>query len=166
MNLRLPHTVRPSWRMLTAAAALLLPSCGMLHGPLDDDGDDMQPQPRRTEMPSVLGPDSARVRAAKFPAVHFEGDSWKLPPGEEYKIRSVAQWLAGNPERVLLAAGARAESPGYARQLSDLRAQTVRKALISAGVPESKILSVSFGEDAPAAADGVTFSLIATGARP
>jgi len=148
---------------------LLLPACSVLQGPLDDDTDDfgdMEPHPWRTEMPSLVGPDSSRVRSARFPVVKFEGDSWKLPPGEHDKIRSVAGWLTGNPERVLLVAGARAESPEYSRQLSDLRAQTVRKALLSAGVPESKILTVSFGEDAPGATDGVSFSLIAISGHP
>jgi hypothetical protein len=143
--------------------AALLPGCSMLHGPLDDDFEEggMQPHPHRTEMPSLLGPDSSRVRSAKFPTVKFEGDSWKLPPGEHDKVRTVARWLSGNPERVLLVGGARADSPEYARQLSDLRAQTVRRALIGSGVPESRILTVSFGEDAPGAVDGVSFSLIA-----
>jgi hypothetical protein len=146
------------------AVFALLPACSSLHGPLDDESDDMggmQPHPYRTEMPSLIGPDSSRVRSAKFPVVKFEGDSWKLPPGEHDKVRTVARWLAGNPERVLLVGGARADSPEYARHLSDLRAQTVRRALAGSGIPESRILTVSFGEDAPGGVDGVSFSLIA-----
>jgi len=79
----------------------------------------------------------------------------------------VARWLMGNPERVLIAAGARALSPEYARQVSDQRARNVRKALISAGVPASKIQTVSFGEDAAAiTGGGVSFALIGTGEKP
>jgi outer membrane protein OmpA-like peptidoglycan-associated protein len=80
------------------------------------------------------------------------------------KVNAAAKWFAGHPERVLISAGAQSLSPEYSRQLSDLRAQTVRKALISAGVPETKILTVSFGEDAPAStAGGVAFSIVTTG---
>jgi len=40
----------------------------------------------------------------------------------------------------------------------------VRKALVTAGVPETKILTVSFGEDAPATTgEGVAFSIVTTG---
>lgn len=123
----------------------------------------MEPHPRRSETPSLIGPGSVRVHPGQFPAVQFGDDDWKLTPPETAKVRGVAQWMAGNPQRVLLAAGARAESPEYARQLSDLRAQTVRRALVSAGVPDERILTVSFGEDAPASTGtGVSFSIIGT----
>ncbi len=151
-------------RAWVLAPLVLLPACSALHGPLDDDDEDageMQPHPYRTEMPSLIGPGSSRVRSAKFPAVKFGEDSWKLPPGEHQKVRSVARWMAGNPERLLLVSSARADSPEYSRQLSDVRAQTVREALVGAGVPESRILTVSFGEDAPGGVDGVSFSFIA-----
>jgi outer membrane protein OmpA-like peptidoglycan-associated protein len=155
------HRFRRSAFFIFHFSFFILPSCSMLRGPLDPDSDDsadMQPHPRRTETPSLIGPDSVRVRSGKFPVVQFAGDDWKLPSGEAAKVRSVAQWLTGNPERVLIAAGARAESPEYARQLSDLRAQTVRRALIAAGVPEERILTVSFGEDAPpSTGNGVSF---------
>jgi len=158
-------------RLLSAAACgLLLSGCSMLKGPLDFDSDDtadMQPHPRRGEMPSLIGPGSTRVRQGQFPSIHFPAEGWQLAPGEQQKVRTVARWFTGNPERVLLVAGARSASPEYARQLSDLRARAVSKSLISNGVPEEKILTVSFGEDAPAAAaDGVAFSLIGTGAEP
>jgi outer membrane protein OmpA-like peptidoglycan-associated protein len=154
-------------RVLFCVAGFLLPSCAALNGPLDFDSDesgDMQQHPRRTEMPSLMGPDKMRVQPGKFPVVQFAGSGWKLAPAETAKIRGVARWMTGNPERVLVAAGARAESPEYARQLSDLRAQTVRRALVSAGVPDEKILTVSFGEDAPpATGQGVSFSIVRTG---
>lgn len=157
-------------RASSLLALILLPACSVFNGPLDFDSDDtadMQPHPRRGEMPSLIGPGSTRVRQGQFPVIHFAAESWRLTSAEEQKIRTVARWLTGNPERVLVVAGAKSGSPEYARQLSDLRAQAVRKTLISHSVPEEKILTVSFGEDAPAsAADSVAFSLIGTGAEP
>jgi outer membrane protein OmpA-like peptidoglycan-associated protein len=150
------------------SAFFILPSCSALRDTLDfdsDDAADMTPHPRRAEeTPSLIGPASVRVHPGKFPVVQFGAKDWKLTPAESAKVRSVARWMAGNPERVLVAAGARAESPEYARQLSDLRAQTVRRALVSAGVPDERILTVSFGEDAPpSTGGGASFSIIGTG---
>ncbi len=149
------------------AACLFTGSCSSLQGPMEDDSDDaqeMQPHPRRAEMPSLFGPGSTRLKSGKFPVIHFGHDSWNLPAPERAKVRAVATYLTGHPERIVLAAGATGISAEYARQLSDLRAQTVRKALIDAGVPASKILSVAFGEDATGVTGGgVSFSLIGTG---
>lgn len=149
------------------SAFFIFPSCSSLRDTLDFDSDDasgMTPHPRRAEMPSLIGPEAVRVHPGKFPVVQFGPDDWRLAPSENTKVRSVAQWMTGHPERILIAAGARAESPEYARQLSDLRAQTVRRALVSAGVPDERILTVSFGEDAPpSTGTGVSFSIIGTG---
>jgi outer membrane protein OmpA-like peptidoglycan-associated protein len=154
-------------RLLSAAAVVLVSGCSVLHGPLNDESDDvltMQPHPRRAEMPSLLGPGSERIQSSRFPVIRFAAESWRISASEEPKIRTVARWLTGHPERVLLSAGARAATPEFARQLSDLRAQTVRRALVEAGAPASKILTVSFGEDAPEfTGSGVAFSLIGTG---
>lgn len=153
--------------MAALAVCLCTAGCSSLQGSLDDDSDDAQemlPHPRRAEMPSLFGPGSTRLKSGKFPVIQFGGDSWTLPSSELGKIKTVAAYLNGNPERIVLAAGARGVTAEYARQLGDLRAQTVRKALIDAGVPASKILSVSFGEDAPGVTGGgVSFSLIGTG---
>ncbi len=154
-------------RLLPPAAAILLAGCGLLKGPLGDESDDLsgtQTQPMRQETPSLLGPGSERVQSGNFPVIHFDGDNWKVPASEQSKVKSIAKWFAGHPERVLISAGAQSLSPEYSRQLSDLRAQTVRKALIAAGVPETRILTVSFGEDSPAVTGGgVAFSIVRTG---
>jgi outer membrane protein OmpA-like peptidoglycan-associated protein len=153
--------------LLPLAAALT--GCSVFQGDLGDeeydDAQDMLEHPRRTEIPSPFGPGSERLRGGQFPPVKFSGSSWQIPPAEQVKLKSTAKWLKGNPHRVLLTAGATsAESPEYARQLSDLRAQAVRQALIGDGVPAERILTASYGEDVPSiTGDGVAFSLIRTG---
>ncbi len=155
--------------LIVSTAALLITGCASLRGPLEDDTDDavdMLEHPRRAETPSLFGPGSERVTAGKFPVIRFNGDGTAIPSSENSKVQSVARWLTGNPERVLVAAGAKAASPEYARQLSDQRARNVRDALVSAGVPASKIQTVSFGEDAESiTGGGVSFSLIGTGEK-
>jgi outer membrane protein OmpA-like peptidoglycan-associated protein len=154
--------------LLLPATALLLAGCGALRGSLGDESDEEsgKGQPQRPESPafSLLGQGSERLKTGQFPVIHFDGDNWRIPPSELSKVAAVARWFAGHPERVLISAGAQSLSPEYSRQLSDLRAQTVRKALIAAGVPETKILTASFGEDAPSfTGEGVAFSIITTG---
>lgn len=153
--------------LLLPATALFAAGCSMLKNPLGGDSDetaDMQSQPIRQETPSLFGPGSERIQSGSFPVIRFDGDNWQIPASEQSKVASVARWLRGHPERVLISSGAQSLSPEYSRQLSDLRAQTVRRALISAGVAETRLLTVSFGEDAPAATgQGVAFSIVATG---
>jgi len=164
----MPHVL--FHRLTTAAVALLVSGCTMFRGSPDDFTDDameMQPNPRRSETPSLLGPGSERITTGTLPVIRFAPESWRIMVSEEPKILTVAHWFTGHPERVLVTAGAHAATPEYARQLSDLRSQTVRRALIAAGVPASKILTVSFGEDAPAITQGgVAFSVIGTGEKP
>jgi outer membrane protein OmpA-like peptidoglycan-associated protein len=167
MILHLPMPWLRHYRLLLpAATALILAGCGMLKGPLGDDDEavESKTQQKRPETPSLLGPGKERVKSGSFPVIHFDGDNWKIPASEQAKVASVARWFAGHSERVLISSGAQSLSPEYSRQLSDLRAQTVRKALITAGVPETKILTVSFGEDAPeSTGGGVAFSIVTTG---
>ncbi len=152
---------------LFSAFAFLLPGCAALRGPLDDDTDDavdMLEHPRRVETPSLFGAGSERIMSGKFPVIRFDDGRAEVSASEKRKIQTVARWLTGNPERVLIAAGAKAVSLEYARHISDERARNVREVLISAGVPASKIHTVSFGEDAAAiTGGGVSFALIGTG---
>lgn len=157
----------PPVHLILALSALALTGCKSTSASLEDDSDDaieMQTHPRRTEMPSLFDTSSNRLKSGRFPVIKFSGDSWDLERDEAAKVKSVAAYLRGNPERVVIAAGAAALTGEYARLVSDMRAQSVRTALIDDGVPASKIISVSFGDDAPAVTGGgVSFSLIGTG---
>lgn len=153
---------------LLLSAAGLLTGCSVFQGAPGDETDDsaeMLEHPRRTEIPSLFGPGSERLRGGQFPPVKFSGNEWQISKEEMAKLRTAARWLKGNPHRVLLTAGASgAESAEYARQLSDLRAQSVRQALIGEGVPAERILTASYGADIPSiSADGVSFAVIRTG---
>ena len=153
---------------LLLPAAALLTGCSVFQGDLGDDSDDtaeMLEHPRRTEITSLFGPGSERLRGCQFPPVNFSGNEWQISKEEMAKLKTAARWLKGNPHRVLLTAGASAaESAEYARQLSDQRAQSVRQALIIEGVPAERILTASYGADIPSvSAEGVSFAIIRTG---
>src|SRR5687768_10078622 len=97
----MPHAL--FLRMTTAGLALLASGCATFRGSPDDYTDDameMQPNPRRTETPSLLGPGSERVTTGTLPVIRFAPESWRIMPSEESKILTVAQWFTGHPERV------------------------------------------------------------------
>ena len=116
-----------------------------LKAPRGGHGENSDPEspPPRSAVSSLAG------ETGKFPPVRFDNDNWNVPAQEHAKIVQVAKWLKDHPGRVLVSAGARTVSAEYSRQVSDLRARTVSDALISAGVPEERILTVGYGEDAP-----------------
>jgi outer membrane protein OmpA-like peptidoglycan-associated protein len=157
--------------LLLLPVSALLSGCGMFKdgdGEDYDDAQEMQEHPRRAELlPSIFGPGRERLSSGKFPPVRFEGSSWDIPRAELAKVKGVARWLLGNPHRMLLTAGAEAGSPEYSRQLSDLRAQSVKQSLMDSGVPGARLLTAGFGEDMPGVPEnGVAFSVIRTGEEP
>lgn len=150
------------------SAAALLTGCSLFQGDMGDEADDtveMLEHPRRREIPSLFGPGSERLRGGHFPPVKFSGNGWQISKEETVKLKTTARWLKGNPHRVLLTAGASgSESAEYARQLSDLRAQSVRQTLIGEGVAAERILTASYGADIPSVSfEGVSFAIIRTG---
>jgi len=106
------------------------------------------PLPERQEGVSFTSPNVDRDR---FHPVYFAFDSFAIGGGEQGKIDQVAQFMRG-ASNTLIIAGFTDErgTPEYNRGLGERRAQTVREALIRAGVDGSKIQTVSFGAEMPA----------------
>jgi|688.fasta_scaffold611376_2 outer membrane protein OmpA-like peptidoglycan-associated protein len=161
--------------LLLAAVAVPLSGCrayrvvkGVVSGKEEvpvapDDSESMTGAPRRAEWPAFTGPQSRRVRPAPFPQIRFAGDGHELSRGEAAKVREIAVWLKGHPERVVIAGGAKTGALEYSRQLGEMRAAVVRDLLIDRGVPAGRIVTVSYGEDGPVSVDGVVFGLVSTG---
>ena len=158
-------------RLLPLLAASWLAGCASVTEPdgketiplPEDDSEAMDGTPRRIDSPSLSGPDSDRVRTGALPVIRFAKDSATLTKSEMARVREVAQWLKGHPERVVIAGGARTGALEYSRQLGELRALTVRDLLIDRGVPAARMVTVSYGEDGPVSVDGVTFGVVSIG---
>lgn len=107
---------------------------------------------------------SGRVQRGQLDGISFEGTQWELTKPQRAGVRAVAKALEVRAERVIVAGGASAASAEYARQLGQQRALAVMEALIEAGIPANKIMTVSFGRDLPGrGGDRVEFGSVPTG---
>ena len=87
-----------------------------------------------------------------FPIVYFGYDTDELPPSETAKLDEVANYMSGQPELGLIIEG-HCDQRGteeYNRALGERRANSIRQYLTGCGVDDSRIRTISYGEDRPA----------------
>ncbi|MFV0456555.1 MAG: OmpA family protein [Pseudomonas sp.] len=91
-----------------------------------------------------------------FGDVLFDFDKAELKPSGMRDVQKLAQFLNENPERQIMVEGytdsVGAES--YNQQLSERRAEAVRRALTHAGVSSQRIQLAGYGEQYPVASNG------------
>jgi peptidoglycan-associated lipoprotein len=105
------------------------------------------PLPERQDGVSFMGDN---VDKHKFPPVHFAFDSYAIDSADEATLQSVAQFLQGNPNTVIIAGFTDERgTPEYNRGLGESRAEAVRDYLLHQGADASKIQTVSFGAEMP-----------------
>ena len=128
-----------------------------------------------TEKPKVQAKTSATTRApvtAKVPPapapggsvragleapsspIYFAFDSDQLTPDSQVTLKGMAEYLKANPVAVLTVEGHCDESGSgeYNLALGDRRARAARVYLKALGVEESRLKSISYGEEKPAVA--------------
>lgn len=94
----------------------------------------------------------SNVQRGQFEPVFFGYDSYEVAGGEMGKIEAVAAALRGKGDTVIVAGFTDERgTEEYNRGLGERRALAVREALIGAGVSASRVQTVSFGEEMPAA---------------
>ena len=83
----------------------------------------------------------------------FDLNKAELKPAAYRNIRQLAEFLRENPTRKVLIEGFTdsSGSAAYNLQLSELRAQSVKRALVKEGVDFNSINTVGFGKDYPVA---------------
>ena len=87
-----------------------------------------------------------------FPIVYFGFDTDELAPGETAKLDKAAGYLVKQPSLLLIVEG-HCDQRGteeYNRALGDRRANAIRAYLVNAGIEDTRIKTVSYGEDRPA----------------
>lgn len=106
------------------------------------------------------GIENARVSATEegvtisIENIHFAADTARLLPGEEEKIRKIAEILAAYPGHDLLVSGhtALAGTAEARQRLSEERAETVAAMLIESGTREAhNVFTQGFGAERPCA---------------
>jgi len=83
--------------------------------------------------------------------IYFEFDSIRLAPGAQEILTQKAAWLRKNPNAKVTIEG-HCDDRGtneYNLALGEGRAQSARAFLVDLGVKESKLISISYGEERP-----------------
>lgn len=114
------------------------------------DGDFVtgNPLPDRIEGANFFG---GTVNRGQFQPIYFDFDGYTVPGSENGKLSTVAQAMQGMSNDIIIAGFTDERgTEEYNRGLGELRAQSVRDALISMGVSGSRIQTVSFGKEMPA----------------
>lgn len=128
-------------------------------GGTGDDGaipwDDLPPIGETIPLPDGRGGvfETGTPVAHDIQPVYFAFDSYRVAPGEMFKIQMAAEHLRGNPRDVVVVEGHTDErgSREYNLALGERRALAVRESLIGLGISPDRIQTLSFGEESPAA---------------
>jgi peptidoglycan-associated lipoprotein len=87
--------------------------------------------------------------------IFFDYDSFDLRSGDQATVQAAAAWLKANPNVKFTIEGHCDErgSTEYNLALGDNRANTVRQALVNAGVGTDRIKTISYGKEKPFCTD-------------
>ena len=124
----------------------------------EDDSCPLEPETQDGIADEDGCPDHIRVEGAlitTFEPVQFKTDSDEILPESHAMLREVANVMKANPGMEIHVAG-HSDSTGEAdhnRELSDRRAQSVRKFIIAQGVDEDRLDAKGYGEDQPVASN-------------
>lgn len=86
-----------------------------------------------------------------FKDIHFDYDKYDISDEDKPTLRSISEWLVGNPSAKLVIEG-HCDDRGtneYNLGLGDRRASAVKDYLISLGVSGGRMQTVSYGEESP-----------------
>jgi peptidoglycan-associated lipoprotein len=115
------------------------------------DGDSVTgtPLPPRQEGISFF---SNNVAKGQFKPIYFAFDSFEIAPNEGDELRQIGSYMKTSQTNIILAGFTDERgTPEYNRGLGERRAQAARNYLLSLGVSPSRIQTVSFGQEMPAA---------------
>jgi len=106
----------------------------------------VEPQP-----PAPKGPSIDELFTRTMVPILFDYDKYNIRTSEEPKLLSIAAWLKQNPTLRFATQGHADErgSQEYNIALGDERAAAVKKYLVGQGIADSRITTVSFGEERP-----------------
>ena len=95
--------------------------------------------------------EAARMREFEGQHIHFDFDKYVLTPQSMMVLDEKAAWLREHPEARVLIEGHCDErgSNEYNLALGDRRANSARDYLVKSGVDESRMTTISYGEEQP-----------------
>ncbi|MEM4247701.1 MAG: OmpA family protein [Candidatus Nanoarchaeia archaeon] len=92
------------------------------------------------------------IPGVSLPTVYFAYDQSTIGTSEFPKIEKAAEHLKSNPDHCLIIEGHCDErgSLEYNRALGERRAIAIKDALLSMGIPDNRMKTISYGEEKPA----------------
>jgi peptidoglycan-associated lipoprotein len=141
--------------LLIATSMLALAACAKKAPP------ELPPAPVQAEEPAYTPPPSGPVKGSQedFIAsvasdrVFFDTDKYDIDAQDQATLQSQAQWLQANPN-VRATIEGHADERGtrdYNLALGERRANAAKNYLVSLGIPESRISTISYGKERPEA---------------
>ncbi|WNW11376.1 OmpA family protein [Pseudomonas sp. DTU_2021_1001937_2_SI_NGA_ILE_001] len=102
---------------------------------------------------SLNAKQTERGTLVTFGDVLFDYNKAELKPGAQGNIFKLAQFLQENPDRKVIVEGYTDStgSASYNQQLSERRADSVRAALVRAGVDPTRVVAQGYGKEYPVA---------------
>jgi peptidoglycan-associated lipoprotein len=92
------------------------------------------------------------TETATLEDVYFEFDESAIPPAGIQPLNANASWIKGHPDHMILIEG-HCDDRGtndYNLALGERRARSAMNYLVTQGVPATRIVIVSYGEERPA----------------
>jgi peptidoglycan-associated lipoprotein len=101
--------------------------------------------------PPTPGPSEAQQFSQNVRDIYFDYDKYDIRPDQQATLQADAQWLAAHPNVRFTIEGHCDErgSTEYNLALGDNRANSVKQALVQAGVAADRIKTISFGKEKP-----------------
>ena len=141
--------------LLIAASVVALAACAKKAPP------ELPPAPAQAEQPAYTPPASGPVKGSQedFIAsvasdrVFFDTDKYDIDAQDQSTLQSQAQWLQANPN-VRATIEGHADERGtrdYNLALGERRANAAKNYLVSLGIPEARISTISYGKERPQA---------------
>ena len=138
--------------LLLILVVAILPACAnkkhKQYAGIDGDYVTGTPLSERINDANFLG---ANVDRGEYPPIYFAFDVNSVSPDQESKIIEVVQGVRPTGKTIIVAGFTDDRgTEEYNRSLGERRALAVREALISKGMPASRVQTVSFGKEMPA----------------
>ncbi|MBB4640873.1 peptidoglycan-associated lipoprotein Pal [Rhizorhapis suberifaciens] len=146
---------RTTRNVLIATSILALAACAKKAPP------ELPPAPAQSEQAPYTPPSSGPVKGSQedFMAsvssdrILFDTDKYDVDAQDQATLQSQAQWLQANPN-VRVTVEGHADERGtrdYNLALGERRANAAKNYLVSLGIPEARISTISYGKERPAA---------------
>lgn len=144
---RLPSTAKLLRLTLALSVVIGLCQCSILDRVVNSSSVIYALGPQDS-VPSPIG--EASKLTATGPVITFSPARYLLTSRQVSAIEAQAEQWKEKPPQVLIMGFAKPGAPnGYARSLSQRRAESVRQVLIESGIDAAKLHSVGYGNDQP-----------------